>query len=136
MTQATQYLRLVTSGTHAATGSRDLGRAAPFGEGGDRCRARPSSDGILGALVALQVEHAEVAAAITPTPAPARLSVPASIDATGASDASAALNAWIATVPDGSTIVFKASGVAGPSSMWESWIATSSCRETRPSSLT
>jgi hypothetical protein len=34
--------------------------------------------------------------------------VPASIDATGASDASAALNAFIGTVADGSTIVFKA----------------------------
>jgi hypothetical protein len=46
----------------------------------------------------------------TPTPNPNGLAVPSSIDSTGASDASAALNAWIATVPDGSTIVFKAGG--------------------------
>jgi Right handed beta helix region len=53
-------------------------------------------------------------AVITPIPSPTPpangLAVPSSIDATGASDASAALNAWIATVPDGSTIVFKAGG--------------------------
>ena len=36
--------------------------------------------------------------------------MPSSIDSSGASDASAALNAWIAKVPDGSTIVFKAGG--------------------------
>ena len=50
----------------------------------------------------------------TPTPAPtlaAGAAVPASIDATGSSDASAALNAFIATVPDGSTIVFKTGGI-------------------------
>jgi hypothetical protein len=37
--------------------------------------------------------------------------VPASIDSTGASDASAALNSWLRSVPDGSTIVFAANGV-------------------------
>ena len=37
-------------------------------------------------------------------------SVPSSIDATGSSDASAALNAFIKATPDGSTIVFKAGG--------------------------
>jgi hypothetical protein len=37
--------------------------------------------------------------------------VPASIDATGTNDASAALVSFLATVPDGSTIVFKAGGV-------------------------
>ncbi len=42
---------------------------------------------------------------------PAGVAVPASIDATGATDASAALNSWLGTVPDGSTIVFKAGGV-------------------------
>jgi hypothetical protein len=46
----------------------------------------------------------------TPTPAPAGIAVPASIDSTGATDASAALYAWVRTVPDGSTIVFKAGG--------------------------
>jgi Right handed beta helix region len=46
----------------------------------------------------------------TPTPPPNGLAVPISFDSTGATDASAALNAWIATVPDGSTIVFKAGG--------------------------
>ena len=34
--------------------------------------------------------------------------MPISFDSSGATDASAALNAWIATVPDGSTIVFRA----------------------------
>ena len=51
----------------------------------------------------------------TPTPAPTPTAtggvpVPGSIDATGATDVSAALNGWIATVPDGSTILFKAGG--------------------------
>ena len=36
--------------------------------------------------------------------------MPASIDATGASDVSAALNSFIKSTPDGSTIVFKAGG--------------------------
>ncbi len=39
------------------------------------------------------------------------VAVPSSIDATGSADASAALNAFIGTVPDGATIVFKAGGV-------------------------
>jgi hypothetical protein len=43
--------------------------------------------------------------------APTGISVPSSVDATGASDASAALKAFLATVPDGSTIAFKADGV-------------------------
>ena len=47
----------------------------------------------------------------TPEPTPARIFVPASIDATGASDASAALNSWLRAVPDGSTVVFKVDGV-------------------------
>jgi Right handed beta helix region len=49
----------------------------------------------------------------TPTatpPAPAGIAVPSSIDATGASDVSTALINFIGTVPDGSTIVFKAGG--------------------------
>lgn len=37
--------------------------------------------------------------------------VPASIDATGATDASAALNRWIRTVPNGSVVAFDADGV-------------------------
>jgi len=37
--------------------------------------------------------------------------VPGTINKTGTADASAALNAWIATVPDGSTIVFPADGI-------------------------
>jgi hypothetical protein len=40
----------------------------------------------------------------------AGLAVPASIDATGVTDASAALIAFVGNVPDGSTIVFKAGG--------------------------
>jgi hypothetical protein len=53
---------------------------------------------------------------VTPTPtapagAPAGIAVPASVDATGATNASPALKAFVATVPDGSTIVFKAGGV-------------------------
>ncbi len=46
-----------------------------------------------------------------PFPAPATtrtVSVPTSIDATGSSDASAALNAFIKSVPDGSVIAFRA----------------------------
>ncbi len=52
-------------------------------------------------------------AGATPTPAPvvAGIAVPATIDATGSSDASSALIAFVNTVPDGSTIVFKAGGV-------------------------
>ena len=41
---------------------------------------------------------------------PGGIAVPASIDATGASDASVALNRFVARVPKGSTIVFKAGG--------------------------
>jgi hypothetical protein len=37
--------------------------------------------------------------------------VPASIDATGSSDAAAALNSFVSGVPDGSTIVFRQGGV-------------------------
>jgi hypothetical protein len=47
----------------------------------------------------------------TPTPISAGIPVPASIDGTGATDASAALNAWVTTVPDGSTIGFPAGGI-------------------------
>ena len=36
--------------------------------------------------------------------------MPSSIDATGSTDVSAALNAWVKTVPNGSTIVFKSNG--------------------------
>jgi hypothetical protein len=46
----------------------------------------------------------------TPSPAPSGIPVPTSIDATGATDASAALYTWVRSVPDGSTIVFKAGG--------------------------
>jgi hypothetical protein len=49
----------------------------------------------------------------TPTPVltPASgIQVPDSIDSTGTSDVSAALNTWFASVPDGSTVVFKAGG--------------------------
>ena len=47
----------------------------------------------------------------TPPPSPPGIAVPATIDATGATDASAALISFVGTVPDGSTIVFKAGGV-------------------------
>ena len=46
----------------------------------------------------------------TPTASPVGIAVPASIDSTGVTDASAALYAWVRTVPDGSTIVFRAGG--------------------------
>lgn len=48
----------------------------------------------------------------TPTPAPATsiVSVPATIDATGATDVSAPLAAFVRSVPDGSTIAFKVGG--------------------------
>jgi hypothetical protein len=54
---------------------------------------------------------------VAPSPIPTRstsptgIPVPASIDATGGSDASAALNTWLTTVPDGSTVVFRVGGV-------------------------
>ena len=47
----------------------------------------------------------------TPPPSPSIIAVPSSIDATGSTDASAALNSFVGTVADGSTIVFKAGGV-------------------------
>ena len=47
----------------------------------------------------------------TPTPFVGGVPVPSTIDATGTSDASAALNSWLPSVPNGSTIVFKAGGV-------------------------
>ena len=49
-----------------------------------------------------------------PFPAPTTtrtVAVPTTIDATGTTDAAAALQAFLATVPDGSVIVFKAGGV-------------------------
>jgi len=46
----------------------------------------------------------------TPSPVPTGIAVPASIDATGTNDASGPLMTWLKTVPDGSTIVFKAGG--------------------------
>lgn len=46
----------------------------------------------------------------TPKPVAGRIAVPASVDATGASDASAALQSWLGSVPDGSTIVFRSGG--------------------------
>ena len=50
----------------------------------------------------------------TPAPPPApggSIAVPASIDATGVTDAGAALNSWLGSVPSGSTVLFKAGGV-------------------------
>jgi hypothetical protein len=47
----------------------------------------------------------------TPTPIVAGIAVPASIDATGVNDASVALKSFVDSVPDGSTILFKAGGV-------------------------
>lgn len=47
----------------------------------------------------------------TPLPVPSgSIALPASIDATGSSDVSGALNSFIAGVPDGSTIAFRAGG--------------------------
>ena len=54
------------------------------------------------------------AGASTPSPPPAlsaRITVPSSIDASGATDASAALQNWLNAVPDGSTVVFSEGGV-------------------------
>ena len=45
---------------------------------------------------------------LSPSPMPTGLTVPASIDATCATNASPALNAWIAAQPNGSTLVFPA----------------------------
>jgi hypothetical protein len=46
-----------------------------------------------------------------PTPTPTPISVPSTINSIGTADASSALNAWLGTVPDGSTIVFTAGGL-------------------------
>jgi hypothetical protein len=46
-----------------------------------------------------------------PPSVPVGIAVPSSIDSTGSKDASVALNAFIAKVKDGSTIVFRAGGV-------------------------
>jgi hypothetical protein len=46
-----------------------------------------------------------------PTPTPNGTLVPSNVNSTGTADAAAALNSWIATVPNGSTIVFKAGGI-------------------------
>jgi len=64
-------------------------------------------DALLRRIIALEGEP------ISPRPFPApvttqTVTVPSSIDATGATDASAALNAFVATVPDGSIIAFGA----------------------------
>ena len=68
---------------------------------------RPALSRSLAALVIAILGATLSAPALTAAGA----AVPASIDATGSSDASAALNAFIATVPDGSTIVFKTGGI-------------------------
>jgi hypothetical protein len=47
----------------------------------------------------------------TPVPVTGGIAVPSTIDATGATDAAAALMLFVSSVPDGSTIVFKAGGV-------------------------
>src|SRR5688572_567271 len=44
------------------------------------------------------------------SPPPTGIAVPASIDATGTADASAPLNAWLSTIPDGSTVTFEVGG--------------------------
>jgi hypothetical protein len=75
--------------TSGAIGRRDPGDAT--GGGGDRS--------IVGRL------------ATSTTTVRESIAVPATIDATGATDASAALISFVNSVPDGSTIVFKAGGV-------------------------
>lgn len=57
------------------------------------------------------VRGASAPVAPTPKPAPAGISVPSTINSTGATDVSAALISFVGSVPDGSTIVFKAGGV-------------------------
>jgi hypothetical protein len=66
-----------------------------------------------GALIAVPSGSVAPAAVARPFPAPQTTStveVPTSIDASGATDVSEALNAFVASVPDGSTIVFRAGG--------------------------
>jgi len=46
----------------------------------------------------------------TSAPVSGGIALPASIDSTGGSDASRAINAWLGSVPNGSTIVFRAGG--------------------------
>lgn len=56
--------------------------------------------------------HTALAAATSSSPTTVRqVTVPATIDATGATDVSAALNDFLRSVPDQSTIMFKARGV-------------------------
>jgi hypothetical protein len=69
----------------------------------------------LGLVLVVTARPARLVAAVVPsTPLPpttgSTVTVPASIDATGASDVSAALASFIRSVPDGSTIAFKAGG--------------------------
>ena len=63
------------------------------------------------ALVACDDPAATRTPSTAPPSSPTGGPVPASLDATGTGDASAALMAFVAGVPDGSTIVFKAGGV-------------------------
>jgi hypothetical protein len=70
---------------------------------------------VIGLVLLLTARPARLVIAVVPvTPAPpvtgSTVNVPASIDATGASDASAALATFIRSVPDGTTIAFKAGG--------------------------
>jgi hypothetical protein len=80
-----------------------------------RVRIRTSSGRIIRALSGVALATAP-APTPTPTPPPAPLpptgiSVPSTINSIGTADASSALNAWLGTVPDGSTIVFTAGGL-------------------------
>ncbi len=66
-----------------------------------------------GALIAVPKEQTSTPTPSRPFPAPVTTTshdVPASIDATGSTDVSAALNAFIESVPNGSRIVFQAGG--------------------------
>lgn len=71
-----------------------------------------SADGQFAAACGLSVPPPAVPA-LAPLPSSSRVgwAVPASIDATGRTDASAALSAWLAKVPDGTTVRFKSRGV-------------------------
>jgi len=64
-----------------------------------------------GSVTASYRQIADQMSTPTPVPTPTGIAVPASIDATGATNVSTALSNFFATVPDGSTIVFKAGGI-------------------------
>jgi hypothetical protein len=95
----------ITSFTSARTIGA-VGRTDP-----DRVASGGYNRSVVGRLATSTATVRGIVAVSASSPLPARIPVPATIDATGSTDASAALISFVNTVPDGSTIVFKAGGV-------------------------